>query len=310
MTRTLGELPLIVELLNPDTDRRALDTTEELVAEVIECDSDGAIAHDVARGVSSHAAVSMEPRQRRSSSQSRASSASLGFRIGRRSDPDDGRSRCSVFSEASENLFAVQHGFETVAGRLRCTSLTPSQSSSSGVRIGRRSESEGSRRSVRGAWALTDVGDDDVVVGRGSEMQGLRGRPSSVARSASSSSGFRIGRRSDSKRSRSPLPDLLGSSSDEGVVVGRRREVGSGAAHRAARAQDSREFQPDEVDATRCQALLLNRGRGKLQCRGKPVRGSDLCAKHSRRLLWGKVTGALSQEALAKFWGARLKRQP
>ena len=102
----------------------------------------------------------------------------------------------------------------------------------------------------------------------------------------------------------------MSSSSDEDVVVGRRREVRSGAADRAAREQDSREFQPDVVDATRCQALLLNRGRGKLQCRGKLVRGSDLCAKHNRRLLWGKVTGALSQEALAKFWGARLKRQP
>ena len=77
VARTLGELPLIVELPSPDRDRRVLDvTTEEFVAEVIECDNDGATARDVARWVSAHEAVSREPRQRRSCSQSRASSAS------------------------------------------------------------------------------------------------------------------------------------------------------------------------------------------------------------------------------------------
>ena len=147
---------------------------------------------------------------------------------------------------------------------------------------------EDDRRPVGVASAMRDASDDCFVGGRDSGGRYLRGRQGRVARSASSSSGFRIGGRSDSNRSRLPLPDLVSSSSDEDVFVGRRREVRSGAADRAARVQDSREFQPDVVDATRCQALLLNRGRGKLQCRGKLVRGSDLCAKHNRRLLWGK----------------------
>ena len=81
-------------------------------------------------------------------------------------------------------------------------------------------------------------------------------------------------------------------------------------ARRMAQAQDSREFQPDVVDETKCRALLLNRGYGKVQCCVRPVRGSDLCAKHSRRLLWGRVTGALSQEVLSKFWRTKLKRRP
>ena len=96
----------------------------------------------------------------------------------------------------------------------------------------------------------------------------------------------------------------------DGAVAGGRREVFSGAAARAARELDSKEFQPDAVDESRCQALMLNRGYGKLQCIGKPVRGGDLCAKHSRRLLWGRVTGALSQGVLSKFWRTKLKGRP
>ena len=99
---------------------------------------------------------------------------------------------------------------------------------------------------------MRDASDDYFVEGSVSGGRDVRARQGRVARSASSSSGFRIGRRSDSNRSRSPLPDLVNSSSDEDVFVGRRREVRSGAADRAARVQDSREFQPDVVDATRC----------------------------------------------------------
>ena len=122
-------------------------------------------------------------------------------------------------------------------------------------------------------------------------------------------SGFRIGRRSESTGGRSRLSQTSapGDSSDEGVIAGRRREVFYGEDARTVREMDSKEFQPDAVDETRCRALLLNRGYGKLQCRGKPVRGCDLCAKHSRRLPWGRVTGALSQNVLSRFWRTKLK---
>ena len=98
--------------------------------------------------------------------------------------------------------------------------------SSSGFCIGRRSESNDSRPSP---------GDDEArIVGsprlapRGSE--GRRSPLGSSVRSASSGSGFRIGRRSDSSGSRSPIhrASALDVSSDEGVVIGRRDEVSSG----------------------------------------------------------------------------------
>ena len=97
------------------------------------------------------------------------------------------------------------------------------------------------------------------------------------------------------------------SSSEDSIARGAK---GRGTASRAVRESDSKEFQPDAVDESRCQALLLNRGYGKLQCCAKPVRGSEFCSKHSRRLLWGRVTGALSQEVLSKFWRTKLKGRP
>ena len=65
---------------------------------------------------------------------------------------------------------------------------------------------------------------------------GRRSRLLGPVRSSSSSSGFRIGRRSDSSGGRSPLPraSALDGSSDEGVVIGSRRELFSGSAARAA----------------------------------------------------------------------------
>ena len=100
---------------------------------------------------------------------------------------------------------------------------------------------------------------------------------------------------------------LPGADDSDGELLGRqvqrghRREGFKGADAQAARELDSKEFQPDSVDETKCRALLLNRGYGKLQCCGKPVRGSDLCAKHSRRLLWDRLTDALSQEVFQSF---------
>ena len=101
---------------------------------------------------------------------------------------------------------------------------------------------------------------------------------------------------------------MLAATKVSSLVVGVKSSVCPAA--RAARELDSKEFQPDVVDETRCRALLLNFGYGKRQCCGRPIRGSDLCAKHSRRLLWGRVTGALSQEVLSKFWRTKLKGRP
>ena len=123
VARESGEDPLIVELSSPDrasggSDGRVLDgSAEELVVEVIDCDGVGASCHEVTRGASLREAVPMEPRRNRSCCQSRSSSVSSGFRIGRRSDPDDGRSHCSGFSEASECLFVSCLGVERRARR-------------------------------------------------------------------------------------------------------------------------------------------------------------------------------------------------
>ena len=60
------------------------------------------------------------------------------------------------------------------------------------------------------------------------------------------------------------------------------------------------------MDERKCQALVWNRGRGKVQCGGKPLVGCDLCATHSKRLLCGRVTGPLPHEVLEKFWRSAL----
>ena len=101
--RTSDEGPLIVELSGQDRATGCIDddvldaTAEELAVEVIDCDGVGVSCQDFTRGRSLHDAVSMEPRRSASCSPSRLSSVSSGVRIGRRSDPDDGRSHCSGF---------------------------------------------------------------------------------------------------------------------------------------------------------------------------------------------------------------------
>ena len=62
------------------------------------------------------------------------------------------------------------------------------------------------------------------------------------------------------------------------------------------------------VNEQRCQALLKNKGVGKLQCRNWPLLGSDLCPTHSKGLAFGRVTGPLSDVVLEKFRTELLKK--
>jgi len=60
---------------------------------------------------------------------------------------------------------------------------------------------------------------------------------------------------------------------------------------------ESRTFQPDEVDLSLCQALRNSR----LQCHSAKVRGTEYCRVHQRKQLNGCVRGALPAQVLAKF---------
>ena len=193
--------------------------------------------------------------------------------------------------------------------RSRDCSPAGSASSSSGISFGVRNDRCDEPPPC--GW-LSESSGSHSAAKPGRKFRRRRAQATPSVRSSSSSSGFRVGRRSESDGGRSPLAhaSAWGGSSDEAVVIGRRREVFSGSAARAARELDSKEFQPDVVDETKCRVLLLNFGYGKRQCCGMPIRGSDLCTKHSRRLQWGRVTGAVSQEVLSTFWRTKLKGRP
>ena len=69
-----------------------------------------------------------------------------------------------------------------------------------------------------------------------------------------------------------------------------------------ADASEAREFQPVDVDESLCQALLCNRGFGKMQCGYRPLKGSDLCKKHVRYgAPHGKVRGPIPQKKFEEF---------
>jgi hypothetical protein len=68
----------------------------------------------------------------------------------------------------------------------------------------------------------------------------------------------------------------------------------------AVRAQESEQFQPTHVDATKCKGLVWAKGYGR-QCRFDPLPGTEFCGHHKKRLAFGKVTGPIPLGALAKF---------
>ena len=74
-----------------------------------------------------------------------------------------------------------------------------------------------------------------------------------------------------------------------------------------ANAAESREFQPDEVDELRCQALVWNHGQGRLQCSRRPLPGKDLCRGHNSVLPCGRVRGPIPAKKLVAFRSAALK---
>ena len=59
-------------------------------------------------------------------------------------------------------------------------------------------------------------------------------------------------------------------------------------------------FQPEMVNNARCQALLWNRGYGKLQCDKKPAGESDVCARHAN-CPHGRVRGGIPRKKLEEF---------
>ena len=63
---------------------------------------------------------------------------------------------------------------------------------------------------------------------------------------------------------------------------------------------------PEEVDETRCRALMWNRGFGKLQCCNPVPRGQELCRVHTQAP-HGKVRGPIPEQKLNEFRKRALK---
>jgi hypothetical protein len=71
--------------------------------------------------------------------------------------------------------------------------------------------------------------------------------------------------------------------------------------------EEASTFQPEVVDASRCQALVWNRGYGKLQCDAKPWGTLDVCKKHVK-VPHGRVRGPIPVKKLGEFRAAALKK--
>ena len=72
--------------------------------------------------------------------------------------------------------------------------------------------------------------------------------------------------------------------------------------------QEALMYQPDEVDAGRCRALMWNGGRGRLQCSRKPLRGRELCGRcEAESTPYGKVRGAIPARVMKLFREKALK---
>ena len=69
--------------------------------------------------------------------------------------------------------------------------------------------------------------------------------------------------------------------------------------------EESRCFQPDEVDPGRCQALRSAR----VQCHSAKVVSTDYCRVHQRKRYNGVVRGALPAPVLAKFRDAEARTE-
>ena len=75
-----------------------------------------------------------------------------------------------------------------------------------------------------------------------------------------------------------------------------------------ADADEARLYQPGEVDEARCQALMWNHGRGKLQCSRAPLKGRELCRRcDSLQAKYGRVRGPIPAKILGRFRQKALK---
>jgi len=64
--------------------------------------------------------------------------------------------------------------------------------------------------------------------------------------------------------------------------------------------EEAKEYQPLVVDQKLCQALMWNRGYGKLQCVHKPFGSLDVCKMHVNTP-HGRVRGAIPLKKLEEF---------
>ena len=103
---------------------------------------------------------------------------------------------------------------------------------------------------------------------------------------------------------------VQGSSSDDCGVGGRFRKGRRRRVAEEADVQEALMYQPDEVDAGRCRALMWNGGRGRLQCSRKPLRGRELCGRcEAESTPYGKVRGAIPERILKLFREKALNAQ-
>ena len=103
-------------------------------------------------------------------------------------------------------------------------------------------------------------------------------------------------------RSKKPSIRGLDDSSDDGCVgggvgstallVGRKARPLRRNKHAERLLDESRVFQPDEVDLGKCQALKS----AKLQCLSAKSPGTEFCRRHQRRQYYGMVRGVLPRE--------------
>ena len=64
--------------------------------------------------------------------------------------------------------------------------------------------------------------------------------------------------------------------------------------------EEAKEYQPLVADQKLCQALMWNRGYGKLQCVHKPFGSLDVCKMHVNTP-HGRVRGAIPVKKLEEF---------
>ena len=66
--------------------------------------------------------------------------------------------------------------------------------------------------------------------------------------------------------------------------------------------EESRRFQPDDVDESKCCALKwIPKAIKGSQCKNPRAHGSEFCWTHKRKCEWGKVRGVLPGSVLSKY---------